>query len=189
MIEQVLMNLVLNARDAMPKGGKLIIATTATTVAEGGAALPGDAHPGRYACLSVRDTGTGIAPEVLPRIFEPFFTTKDVGKGSGLGLASIVGIVKQHKGWIGVDNHPGEGVTFRIYFPALAMPVQKPPQILDPAQFIGGTETFLFVEDDVTVSKLTCLLLKRAGYEVLLAAMAGKRSNFGRNIGTKWLCF
>jgi CheY-like chemotaxis protein len=170
MIEQVLMNLALNARDAMPKGGQLLIETTVVTVAESGVPPQREVQPGRYACLSVSDTGPGIPSEVLPKIFEPFFTTKDVGKGSGLGLASVDGIVKQHKGWIDVDNRPGEGVTFRIYFPALTMPAMEPPKILEPARNLGGTETILLVEDDLSVSKLIGQLLQQKGYVVLAAA-------------------
>ena len=170
MIEQVLMNLALNARDAMPNGGKLLIETTVVTVAEGSEPPQREVQPGRYVCLCVSDTGTGIAPEVLPKIFEPFFTTKDVGKGSGLGLSSVDGIVKQHKGWIDVDNRPGEGVTFRIYFPALTLPAMESPPMQEPTPSLGGTETILLVEDDSSVSKLICRLLQQMGYVVLVAA-------------------
>ena len=109
MLEQVLLNLVVNARDAMPKGGQLLIATEGATVTEARARTNREARAGEFACLTVSDTGTGIAPEHLPRIFEPFFTTKEVGKGTGLGLATVYGIVKQHQGWIEVASRLGEG--------------------------------------------------------------------------------
>jgi signal transduction histidine kinase len=112
MLDQVAMNLSVNARDAMPQGGQLVIATSEKIVDEELARHQPDAAPGRYVCLSVTDTGCGIAPEVLPRIFEPFFTTKETGKGTGLGLATVFGIVKQHRGWITVASQPGQGTTF-----------------------------------------------------------------------------
>ena len=118
MIEQVLMNLALNARDAMPRGGILGIQTGEMTV-NGNGARQDDAQPapGRYATFTVSDTGPGIPPEVLPRIFEPFFTTKEVGKGTGMGLATAFGIVKEHRGWLQLDNHPGRGATFKVFLP------------------------------------------------------------------------
>jgi signal transduction histidine kinase len=112
MIEQALTNLALNARDAMPTGG-VVEVSLADVIAAG--------HPGRHVCLSVRDTGCGIAPEIQPRIFEPYFTTKPVGKGTGLGLALVFGIVQQHKGWIEVDSIVDHGTAFRLFFPALEL--------------------------------------------------------------------
>jgi signal transduction histidine kinase len=108
MIEQSVMNLAINARDAMPRGGRVEV-----SVADVAAA----ARPGRHVCLTVSDTGCGIAPEIRPRIFEPYFTTKDVGKGTGLGLATVFGIVQQHGGWIEVDSVVDRGTAFRLYFP------------------------------------------------------------------------
>ena len=119
MLEQVLVNLVVNARDAMQGGGQLQIATEQVTFEAGPDPAHPEARPGVFVCMTVTDTGTGISPENLPRIFEPFFTTKGVGKGTGLGLATVYGIVKQHQGWIEVSSQVGGGTTFRIYFQAL----------------------------------------------------------------------
>ena len=117
MIDQILLNLTVNARDAMPKGGQIIIETSAVEFDEVTATQSPQARPGSFVCLSVTDTGSGIPPEILPRIFEPFFTTKEVGKGTGLGLATVFGIVQQHQGWINVYSEVGRGTTFRIYLP------------------------------------------------------------------------
>ena len=117
MMEQMLMNLAVNARDAMPEGGRLTISAEAVEVTAALAQNNQDARPGRFLCLSVTDTGCGMAPDVLSHIFEPFFTTKAVGKGTGLGLATVYGIVKQHEGWVEVQSQPGQGTTFRIFIP------------------------------------------------------------------------
>jgi CheY-like chemotaxis protein len=166
MLDQILLNLAVNARDAMPEGGRLIIATSAATVDEGEAASFPDVKPGSYVCLTVEDTGAGIPPEVLPHIFEPFFTTKEPGQGSGLGLATVFGIVKQHRGILKVDSAPGGGTRFQVFLPASekgrgprasqAMP--KPRR---------GTETILLVEDEAPVRSLTRTILERHGYSVL----------------------
>jgi PAS domain S-box-containing protein len=168
MLDQVAMNLAVNARDAMPQGGRLVIGSSELVVNPELAQQQPDAVPGRYVCLSVSDNGSGIPPEILPRIFEPFFTTKEVGRGTGLGLATVFGIVKQHRGWITVDSAPGAGTTFKVFLPALqrgvlevAETVAKPP---------GGTETILFAEDDVAVRKSTVTILRQRGYQVLDAA-------------------
>ena len=118
MLDQILMNLAANARDAMSKGGKLIIETAGKWIDEDQARLKMEPSVGRYVWLSVSDTGSGIPPHVLPRIFEPFFTTKDPSKGTGLGLATVFGIVKQPSGWVNVYREPGRGTTFQIYLPA-----------------------------------------------------------------------
>src|SRR5437773_8762531 len=118
MIEQLVMHLANNARDAMPQGGQLTVATTVTTVDEAHTRQHSEARPGRFVCLTVADTGCGMDEATLDRIFEPFFTTKSAGKGSGLGLALVHGIVKQHEGWIEVRTRVGQGTSFQIYLPA-----------------------------------------------------------------------
>jgi PAS domain S-box-containing protein len=167
MLEQVLLNLAVNARDAMPKGGQMRIDTTQTDVAE--TAAGSELVPGHYVCFSVSDTGSGIPPEILPKIFEPFFTTKEAGKGTGLGLATVFGIVKQHQGWIKVDNRPGRGVTFQVYLPANTTAVAKTPPIISKPKPRGGKETILLVEDEWEVRDLIRKILIRHGYQVLEA--------------------
>ncbi|HTI99963.1 MAG TPA: response regulator [Dongiaceae bacterium] len=170
MMEQVLLNLAVNARDAMPGGGRLQVATSVVTVSPEQAQANSAPNPGQYVCLSVSDTGCGIAPEHLPQIFDPFFTTKEVGKGTGLGLAIVYGIVKQHQGWVDVSSRMGEGTTFQIFLPA-AKETQAGPKAA-PANECAprGTEVILVVEDDPAVRLLVVNLLQRCGYTVLLAA-------------------
>jgi CheY-like chemotaxis protein len=169
MMEQVLINLAVNARDAMPKGGWLSLGTAVVTFDATKVALSPKARPGRFVELSVSDTGCGIAPEHLARIFEPFFTTKEVGKGTGLGLATVLGIVEQHQGWIEVASQPGRGTAFRIYFPfrddEFAFSPMKPAM----AEIRGGTETILLVEDEAVVRALAKKVLRSKGYVVLEA--------------------
>lgn len=170
MIEQVILNLAVNARDAMPKGGLLRISTDAVTIEAAYCRQKPQASPGAYVCLSVTDTGSGIAPENLTLIFEPFFTTKEFGKGTGLGLATVYGIIKQHQGWVEVDSTVGKGTTFRLYLPAVEMPAltsSKPlPQPVDKK----GSETILVVEDDSMVRRMLETLLSMGGYKILSAA-------------------
>jgi PAS domain S-box-containing protein len=167
MLDQVLMNLAVNARDAMPNGGELTIATSEQAVAAG----PGEIAPGRYACLTVTDTGCGIAPELLPRIFEPFFTTKEVGKGTGLGLATVFGIVKQHHGRVSVWSEPGYGTTFTVLLPLTDRPVAREAErVAGSSPPFGRGETVLLVEDDRAVRVITALTLKRHGYQVIVAS-------------------
>jgi CheY-like chemotaxis protein len=167
MLEQVLANLVVNARDAMPKGGQLVLATMAARLDAAEAKARPEAKAGEFVCLSVADTGTGIAPEHLPHIFEPFFTTKDVGKGTGLGLATVYGIVQQHQGWVEVSSQPGAGSTFRVFLPATPPPPVRPsPAAAVSAKPPGGSETILLVEDDDAVRALTGRILKNFGYHV-----------------------
>ncbi len=170
MLDQVLLNLAVNARDAMSSGGQLIIETSEKILNQEEAQLQADVVPGKYVCLSVRDTGCGIPPEIMPRIFEPFFTTKEVGKGTGLGLATVFGIVKQHRGWINVASTPGQGSTFEVFIPALATPAPLsavPVAVPTPR---GGNETILVCEDDTALRLLMRLTLQRHGYTVIEAA-------------------
>jgi signal transduction histidine kinase len=172
MLEQVVLNLVVNARDAMPKGGHLLIATEGARVDEGYARANREARAGEFVCLVVSDTGTGIAPEHLQRIFEPFFTTKDVGKGTGLGLATVYGIVQQHQGWIEVSSRLGEGTTVKIFLPAIAAPAEKAAAAQAGAELRGGTEAILLVEDDEPVRLTTRRMLERYGYRIWEAGNA-----------------
>ncbi|MCX7014681.1 MAG: PAS domain S-box protein [Candidatus Sumerlaeota bacterium] len=168
-MEQVLMNLCVNARDAMPEGGKIAIETRNVDLdAEFCAAHEGSA-PGPHVMLFVTDTGVGMPPDVKERIFEPFFTTKEVGKGTGLGLATVYGIVRQHQGVIEVDSVAGFGSTFRVCFPAVPAPRPagaKPPEETAPR---GGKETILLAEDEEIVRNLGTRILERGGYRVLTA--------------------
>ena len=174
MLEQVLINLTANARDAMPHGGQLIISTALCNVDSAQVRQHPDARPGPHVCLSVTDTGCGIAPEHLPRLFEPFFTTKDVGKGTGLGLASVYGIAKQHEGWIEVASRVGQGTSFKIFFPASSLPV-VPVESLPPVRPArGGGETILIVEDEAGLRELFCLSLQQLGYRVFAECSGAK---------------
>lgn len=149
------MNLAVNARDAMTGGGRLLIETGETIVDEELALMHTDATPGRYVSLSVTDTGMGISPDALPQIFEPFFTTKEPGKGTGLGLATAFGIIKQHAGWIKVESQPGQGAKFQIFLPASAASAPEPAQTGEKPKPRGVTETILIVEDEPAVRVLT----------------------------------
>jgi PAS domain S-box-containing protein len=169
MIEQVLMNLCVNARDAMPAGGKIFLETTRAEFDAATVAANPKIRPGAFVCLSVTDTGGGIPQEILPRIFEPFFTTKDVGKGTGLGLATVFGIVQQHQGWINVYSEVGQGTTFQIYLPRLAQPANPMDTRTAPAAIVGGSETILLVEDESALRKMASHALIGLGYRVLEA--------------------
>jgi PAS domain S-box-containing protein len=167
MLDQVLMNLAVNAHDAMPKGGQLVIETSAVEFDESVRAQSPLARPGSFVCLSVGDTGCGIPPENLPRIFEPFFTTKDVGKGTGLGLATVFGIVQQHQGWINVYSEVGRGTIFRIYLPRLAAKSGRESGQPKLTVVRGGKETILLVEDEVALRASMRKALLQLGYHVL----------------------
>jgi two-component system, cell cycle sensor histidine kinase and response regulator CckA len=166
MIEQVVMNLAVNARDAMPRGGRLSLTTATVTV--GAAEAPEDGAAGEYVRFQLADTGCGIAPEILPRIFEPFFTTKENGRGTGLGLATVFGIAKQHQGWITVETAVGRGTTFTVFFPLAteSAPIETLP---DDIPVSGGRETVLLVEDETAVREFAAAVLSRYGYRVLQA--------------------
>ncbi len=171
MLEQVLLNLAVNARDAMPRGGRLTIGTHLRAVDEAEARRRPEAVVGQWVCLTVQDTGAGIALEVLPHVFEPFFTTKDVGKGTGLGLATVYGIVKQHGGWVDVATTPGAGTTMTVTLPLLALDAPAPAPAPAPAaaRALAGSETLLVVEDEAGVRTLLVRLLSGSGYTVLHA--------------------
>ncbi len=170
MMEQILVNLAVNSRDAMPQGGRLIIETSAVVFDEATTRHSPQTRPGAFVCLSVSDTGSGIPPHILPRIFEPFFTTKDVGKGTGLGLATVFGIVQQHQGWINVSSNPGLGTTFQIYFPRLAETVSQPAATAPLMEVRGGHETILVVEDEPSLCALIHTVLTGHGYRVIEAS-------------------
>ena len=171
MMEQVLMNLAVNARDAMAHGGKLVISSRILEISEAEARETREARPGRFARLRVEDTGCGIAPETLPRIFEPFFTTKEVGRGTGLGLATVFGIVKDHRGWIEVASEIGAGTAFNIFLPAAAsLAVEPVKPNLPLGRVAGGGETVLAVEDEPSVGDFIVAVLKPYGYRVLRAS-------------------
>ena len=170
MIEQVLMNLAVNARDAMPKGGTLVISTGLTTIDAATIRKNPQARPGEFAWLTVRDTGCGIPPENLQRVFEPFFTTKSAGHGTGLGLAMAFGIVKQHAGWIEVESTVDVGTCFRILLPAVPVEVLAPAGRLAKTASAGrGSETLLLVEDEASVREFAVAVLRNLGYRVLQA--------------------
>lgn len=167
-IEQVLMNLAANARDAMPHGGRLSISTKQVMIKEESAALYGLSAPGKYALISVSDSGAGIDKMSMGRLFEPFYTTKEVGKGTGLGLSIAYGIIKQHNGAIIVCSDAGLGTTFNIYLPLIDRCVADEVSEKLPA-IAGGTETILVVEDEILVGEYLKSLLKNAGYRVMVA--------------------
>jgi two-component system, cell cycle sensor histidine kinase and response regulator CckA len=168
-IEQVILNLAINARDAMPQGGKLTIETCNIELDQ----FYPDVPPGPYVLLAVSDTGHGMTPEVKARIFEPFFTTKEPGKGTGLGLATVFGIIKQSRGHIAVYSEPGAGTAFKIFLPRLGQPARSPQLHAGPQAASGGNETLLLVEDDDGVRALSRHVLQSNGYTVLVATTHG----------------
>ncbi|HOX55738.1 MAG TPA: PAS domain S-box protein [Candidatus Paceibacterota bacterium] len=174
MLEQVLLNLSVNSRDAMPRGGQLTIKISgfeADAKRLVGQPVP---CPNGVVCLSVADTGCGIPPENVRRIFEPFFTTKEVGKGTGLGLATVYGIVQQHRGWIEVESEPGQGSTFKVFLPRSLEPAKPANGPSTEPTVRGGTETILVVEDEAAVRELVCEFLTRHGYRILQADSGAK---------------
>jgi two-component system cell cycle sensor histidine kinase/response regulator CckA len=174
MVEQVLLNLAVNSRDAMPGGGQLAIRISVLELDEHALQPHPEARAGQFVCISVTDTGCGISPEHLPRIFEPFFTTKEVGKGTGLGLATVYGIVKQHQGWVEVKSQPGVGSTFSVFMPCLADASQTAASTTAQPVIRGGAETILVVEDEAPVRELVCSFLASHGYRILEADCGAK---------------
>jgi PAS domain S-box-containing protein len=168
LIDQVLLNLAINARDAMPGGGRLSLATSLVEFDVLAASRRADARPGVFVCVRVTDTGTGIEPQHMPNIFEPFFTTKDIGKGTGLGLATTYGVAHQHGGWIEVESAVGIGTSFRVFLPRQEAPETLPmaPQVPALAQ---GRETILLVEDEPQVRAVISRVLNSCGYSVIEA--------------------
>jgi two-component system cell cycle sensor histidine kinase/response regulator CckA len=169
-IEQVIMNMVMNATDAMPNGGKLTLATSNATIdAEYVSRFP-EFKPGEYVMLTITDTGVGMSESIKARIFEPFFSTRAVGQGTGLGLATCYGILKQSGGQITVDSEPNRGATFRIYLPQVPPATKTPVRGLYGPQMPRGSETILLVEDDPALREMAAALLGRLGYTVCMAA-------------------
>jgi CheY-like chemotaxis protein len=167
-IEQVLMNLATNARDAMPHGGRLTLGTECVEIEEAFIQYYGYGKLGLYALISVSDTGEGMSKETAEKVFEPFFTTKETGKGTGLGLAVVYGIVKQHNGYINVYSEPGEGTTFNIYLPAVESKEEVNIKVMDSLPS-NATETILVAEDNEKLRKLSETILSQQGYKVILA--------------------
>jgi len=168
-IEQVLMNLATNARDAMPQGGHLTLVTQLVELDDAFIRVHGYGEPGMFAVISVSDTGSGMGKETLAKIFEPFFTTKEVGKGTGLGLAMAYGIIKQHNGYINVNSEPEKGTTFRIYLPAIKTTAEAIVKIAIEPLPSQGNETILVAEDDRALRELFSTVLQEYGYNVILA--------------------
>jgi PAS domain S-box-containing protein len=167
--QQVLLNLIVNARDAMPQGGKLILETSNVDRNGKGDAGPAKGAPGRYVMVAVRDSGIGMDEPTLSHLFEPFFTTKAQGKGTGLGLAMVYGTVRQSGGHVEVESAPGQGTTFRVFLPRVTEEIDKPAEAGDSARLPGGSETVLLAEDEDGVRTLAATILRASGYRVLEA--------------------
>jgi two-component system, cell cycle sensor histidine kinase and response regulator CckA len=184
-LEQVVMNLAINARDAMPGGGRLTLATRPAELDEAFVGANPAARPGSFVALDVSDTGTGMDPEAQAHVFEPFFTTKGVGKGTGLGLATVYGIVKQHDGYIRIETAQGQGTTFRVYIPRALPSAEASAEatVRQPPTTEGGGETVLLVEDDAVLRDLTAEMLEQAGYVVLAAADAARAMEIAARAG------
>jgi two-component system, cell cycle sensor histidine kinase and response regulator CckA len=173
-MSQIIMNLAVNARDAMPKGGRLILSTANIDFAASHTCRFENIPPGGYVRLAVTDTGCGMEAETLDHIFEPFFTTKEMGKGTGLGLPMVYGIVKQNRGCVDVESRPGQGTTFKIYLPRLEAPVEAPGDGLTLAATLEGSETILVVEDEDELRTLLCRFFRLYGYNVMEARHGGE---------------
>jgi len=169
MMEQIIMNLAVNARDAMPNGGRVVMTTTLENIHRASSPLDPEPRHGAFVCLTFSDAGIGMDTQVLTRIFEPFFTTKAVGKGTGLGLSTVFGIVRQHHGWLEVESQPNQGTTFRIYFPAKGQAAEKTEPVNNTA-LCSGRETVLVAEDEDALREMVAEVLRIQGYTVLEAA-------------------
>jgi PAS domain S-box-containing protein len=181
MMEQVVLNLAVNARDAMPRGGQLLVRINVVTVDAEHVKKHPEARTGKFVRVSKTDTGCGIPAENLARIFEPFFTTKDVGKGTGLGLATVYGIVKQHQGWLEVESQVGRGTTFLFYIPYVGTETEEIEKTNRATPPRGGTETILLVEDEQPVRDLVARVLNKYGYKVQTASTAVDAIEVWRN--------
>jgi len=168
-IEQVLMNLVVNARDAMPQGGKIVIETANVELDETYSQIHQEVRPGPYVLLTVSDTGTGMDSKTISKVFEPFFTTKPLGEGTGLGLSMVYGVIRQSGGYIWVYSEPGQGAAFKIYLPRIEEAAEPLPQTTPEIIFAKGSETVLLVEDEQNLRDVTVELLESEGYRVLVA--------------------
>jgi signal transduction histidine kinase/CheY-like chemotaxis protein len=185
-ISQIVVNLAVNARDAMPTGGTLTIETRSIEVGTGTTGADGQAvEPGRYVCLSVSDTGVGMEPELLEHVFEPFFTTKEAGQGTGLGLATVHGIVTQSGGFVTVKSVPGLGTSFTVMLPPVELPAEPvaPAESREPGS-LEGTETVLLCEDEDAVRRLTERALRSGGYELIVAARPSEALELAGSHGT-----
>ena len=180
-IEQIIMNLVVNARDAMPEGGKLLLATSNVTLADGSTGRRPDMPPGDYVLLAVTDSGQGMDAVTAERVFEPFYTTKARGVGTGLGLSTVYGIVRQSGGHVELESDPGIGTTFRLYFPQVAGKAEAFSPKPSDERPLNGSETILLVEDEEALRGIGRQMLETYGYTVLLAADGAAGLELARN--------